>query len=93
MSTSAQTHDHNKIKKWTEERGGVPAKVNDTSSSVGDGILRIHFPDNSDSNADLKEISWEEFFKNFDNSKLDFLYQDEKSDGQQSTFHKFVKRQ
>jgi len=93
MSTSSQTHDHNKIKKWAEERGGVPAKVNDTSSSVADGILRIHFPENSDSTDDLKEISWEEFFKNFDENNLDFLYQDSKSDSQQSTFHKFVKRE
>jgi len=93
MNTSAQTHDHHTIKKWAEERGGVPAKVNDTSSSVSDGILRIHFPENSDSKGDLKEISWEEFFKNFEENKLDFLYQENKTDGEQSTFHKFVKRE
>ncbi|HSJ68652.1 MAG TPA: hypothetical protein VK921_13295 [Anditalea sp.] len=92
MSTSAQTHDHDKIRKWAEARGGVPAVVKDTSSADAEGVLRIHFPKNSDSNSELEEISWEDFFKNFDKNKLDFLYQDKKSDGQESTFHKFVNR-
>jgi len=92
MSTSTQTHDHNKIKSWAEERGGVPAVVKDTSSSDSEGVLRIHFPDNSDSKDELEKISWEDFFDNFEKNKLDFLYQDKKSDGKQSTFHKFVNR-
>jgi len=92
MSTSTQTHDHNKIKKWTEDRGGVPAVVKDTSTSDAEGVLRIHFHENSDSNSELEEISWDDFFKNFEENKLDFLYQDKKSDGEHSTFHKFVKR-
>lgn len=92
MSTSTQTHDHDKIRKWAEERGGIPAVVNDTSSSDSEGILRIHFPDNSDSKDDLEQISWDDFFDNFEKNQLDFLYQDKKSDGEVSTFHKFVNR-
>jgi hypothetical protein len=91
MSTSNQTHDHDTIQKWAEERNGVPAKVKGTEKNGDEGILRIHFPENSDS-SDLEEISWEDFFKNFDQEKLDFLYQDKKADGETSTFHKFVNR-
>jgi len=91
MSESAQTHDHKKIQKWAEERGGVPAKIKDTGKTNSSGVLRIHFPQNSKSN-DFEEISWEDFFKNFDKHKLSFLYQDKKADGEESTFHKFVER-
>lgn len=94
MSTSKQTHDHAEIKKWAEARGGVPAKVRSTGGGSDDeGILRIHFPDNSEHRETLKEIQWEDFFQEFEEEKLDFLYQDRKADGELSTFHKFVNRQ
>jgi len=92
MSTSKQTHDHKEIQNWAEGRGGVPSKVRGTGKSDDDGVLRIHFPDHSENKDDLEEIDWEDFFKEFDGSKLDFLYQDKKADGEESTFHKFVKR-
>ena len=92
MSSSNQTHDHSKIKEWAEERGGVPAKIKDTGKDEDEGVLRIHFPDNSDNNDRFEEIEWDDFFKNFDENNLDFLYQDKKADGELSTFHKFVQR-
>lgn len=91
MSSSNQTHDHNTIKKWVEERSGVPARVKGTSKNGDEGVLRIHFPEHSDSNS-LEQIEWEDFFNDFDKDKLDFLYQDKKADGETSTFHKFVER-
>ena len=92
MSTSDQTHDHKKIQKWAEERGGVPAKIKNTGKADDDGVLRIHFPKNSDNDDNFEEISWEDFFEKFDENELDFLYQDKKADGETSTFHKFVSR-
>jgi len=92
MSTSKQTHDHQEIKNWAKERGGVPAKVKGTGKSDDDGVLRIHFPKHSENNNDLEEIEWDDFFKEFDESKLDLLYQDKKADGEESTFHKLIKR-
>lgn len=91
MSTSDQTHDHKRIQKWVEERKGIPAKIKGTGKSDDDGVLRIHFPENSDSD-NFQEISWEDFFAEFDEKELDFLYQDKKADGETSTFHKFVSR-
>lgn len=58
-------------------------KKNDT------GILRIDFPGYSGEDS-LQEISWDDFFKKFDESKLEFLYQDMTSDGEMSRFNKFV---
>lgn len=92
MSTSEQTHDHKKIQKWAEERDGVPAKIKRTGKDDDEGVLRIHFPKHSDNDDNFEEISWEDFFRNFDENKLDFLYQDKKADGEISTFHKFVSR-
>jgi hypothetical protein len=40
----------------------------------------------------LEEISWEEFLKKFEESKLAFLYQEKKANGEISTFNKFVNR-
>lgn len=92
MNTSHQTSNHETIKKWAEERGGVPAKVKSTGNREDAGILRIHFPKHSEHSDDLEEISWEDFFEEFEESKLDFLYQDQKADGEESTFHKFIQR-
>ena len=92
MSTSKKTHDHQTIRKWTEERDGVPAKIKGTGNNKDEGVLRIHFPEHSDSD-NFEEISWEDFFRDFDDNKLDFLYQDKKENGETSTFHKFVSRE
>ena len=92
MSESKTTTDHKSIQKWAEARKGVPSKISNTGSKKGDGVLRIHFPDNSDKEENFDEISWDEFFKIFDKNKLAFLYQEKKMSGEGSTFHKFVNR-
>lgn len=90
MSTSNQTHNHQTIKEWADQRGGVPARVKGTGD--GDqGVLRIHFPEFSKSD-DLEEISWDDFFTDFEKDNLDLLYQEKKENGDTSTFHKLVKR-
>jgi hypothetical protein len=90
MSTSETTTDHDKIRAWAEERGGRPATVKGTESGGDDaGILRIDFQDPDDR---LEEISWDEWFEKFEDAGLAFLYQDEKKDGETSTFFKLVNR-
>jgi hypothetical protein len=91
MGTSNQTRDHRLIKKWAEERNGIPAKIKGTGNQDSEGILRIHFPENSDSD-NFQEISWKDFFEDFEVNNLDFLYQEQKENGETSTFHKFVNR-
>lgn len=89
---SARTTDHNTIRQWVEERGGSPATVKATEKGDDPGLLRINFPGYSGENR-LEDISWDEFFKKFDEKKLAFLYQDETRDGETSRFWKFVSRE
>ena len=81
------TRDHDVIKQWAEERGGVPATVPGTEHGDHLGVLRINFPGHGGKN--LEEVSWDEWFKTFDDRKLVFLYQDKRSKGNQSNFFHF----
>ncbi len=87
---SNTTTDHDMIRQWAEDRGGKPSIVKGTESNGG-GLLRINFPGYSGKDT-LEDISWDEFFKIFDDRKLAFLYQDKLESGQQSRFFKFVSR-
>lgn len=89
---SKKTTDHTEIKKWAEERGGRPSTVKGTEGKGEDaGILRIDFPGGAGED-ELEDISWEDFFAKFDESNLEFLYQDKTADGETSRFNKFVRR-
>ena len=92
MSATNQTHDHQAIKDWAEERDAVPAKIKGTGNQKDEGILRIHFPQKSPNNEDFEELEWDDFFKEFEENNLDLIYQEKTKDGETSTFHKFVKR-
>ena len=78
----ATTH-HEVIRQWAEERGGVPATVEGTEHGDHLGVLRIDFAD-EDSN--LRRVSWEEWFGTFDARGLNFIYQEQRTDGTQSNF-------
>jgi hypothetical protein len=88
--SDTSTRDHDTIRSWVEKRGGVPSMVKGTATKKdGGGILRIDFPGYGGEES-LQEISWEEFFQKFDESKLEFLYQEKTADGKESRFNKFV---
>ena len=86
MSAESQvTTDHQRIKRWVEERGGSPARVKETDTGRTSGVLRIDYPGYSGEET-LETITWEEFFEGFEKNNLAFLYQDETKDGKQSAF-------
>ncbi len=90
---SQTTTDHDTIKTWTEARGGKPAAVEGTGDQGGAGVIRLMFPDSAQSDDDnLTEIAWDDWFKTFDDSKLALIYQEETSDGKESSFNKLVSR-
>jgi hypothetical protein len=89
MSESHTTTDHNAIRKWAEQRDGHPATVRATEEDGHAGILRLDFGPREER---LEEISWDEFFRKFDEADLAFLYQERTKDGKPSRFHKFVRR-
>jgi len=69
------TTDHHTIRKWAEARGGKPAAVDRTHQGGNVGIIRIMFPDAQDSEHEsLAEISWDEFFRAFEDRRLALLY-------------------
>jgi hypothetical protein len=69
------TTDHETIRKWAESKGGKPAAVARTHKGGDVGIIRIMFPENPQSEHDaLVEISWDEFFREFEERKLALLY-------------------
>jgi hypothetical protein len=91
MSDSKTTNNHDEIKKWVEARGGKPAIVKGTGSDDDVGLLRINFPGGAEDS--LEDISWDQFFQEFDRRGLEFLYQDETSDHKVSRFFKLINAQ
>lgn len=89
VAASFTTRDHDVIRTWAESRGGAPAVAAGTGGKgSGAGVLRIEFRDDSGS---LEDVDWDAFFATFDDSDVDFLYQERTSDGSVSRFHKFVR--
>ena len=84
--------DHDEIRRWAEERGAVPARVKGTGGADDTGILRLHFPQFSQNDEKLEEISWDDFFKEFDRKKLALLVEDRMPDGRISNFNKIISR-
>jgi hypothetical protein len=84
MASAQRTRDHEEIRKWVEARGGIPTIVKGTG-----GLLRIDFIRGAKSGgreASLDEISWDEWFRIFDESEVSFLHSPEKD----SKFFKLV---
>jgi hypothetical protein len=84
--------DHDEIRQWAEERGGKPSCVRGTGGSEDVGMIRLDFPGYSGEDS-LEEISWDEWFQKFDESKLALLVQEQTARGQQSNFNKLVSRE
>jgi hypothetical protein len=92
-SASAQALiDHDNIQQWAEERGGTPASVRGTGGGDDVGMIRLDFPGYSGQDS-LQEISWDDWFRKFDESNLALLVQEQTARGQQSNFNKLVSRE
>src|SRR6266404_4466637 len=84
------TMDHEEIRRWAEERGARPACVKGTER--GDTcLLRLDFPGYSGEES-LQPVSWDQWFKTFDQNNLALVYQEKTAGGQQSNFNKLVNR-
>ena len=89
---SKTTQDHDFIRQWAEERGAKPCRVRGTQGQQEDGgLLRLNFPGYGGPR--LEEISWDEWFRKFDEKNLIFLYQDRRRDGELSNFFKLVRQE
>src|SRR6266545_4644597 len=81
---SLVTTDHDVIMQWAEARKGIPSTVAGTEHGDRLGVLTFDFPP-GDSDR-MRHVSWDEWFDTFDERGLNFIYQEERSDGRQSTF-------
>ena len=80
---SLVTTSHEVIRKWAEERKATPATVEGTEHGDRLGVLRFDFGGDSER---LRHVDWDEWFATFDARKLNFIYQEERSDGRPSNF-------
>jgi hypothetical protein len=84
-----RTTDHEEIQRWIEERGGQPAII----ESTWDGESAILEVDFGESEETLMDISWEEFFRIFDESDQEFLYREEEGGDGEGRFFQFVSQE
>jgi hypothetical protein len=80
---SLVTQDHDVIRQWAEQRDATPATVEGTEHADHLGVLRFDFGGDDDR---LQHVSWDEWFKTFDERGLNFIYQEHRSDGNESNF-------
>ena len=81
------TTHHETIRRWAQKHGGKPAAVARTHADGDVGIVRIMFPAAPQAEHQaLTEISWEEFFREFEERRLALLFD------QDSRFSKLVGR-
>ena len=80
---SLATTSHDVIREWAEARDATPATVDGTEHDGHLGVLRFDFGGDSDR---LRHVEWEEWFETFDERRLNFIYQETRSDGSESNF-------
>ncbi len=78
------TRDHDVIRRWAEARDAQPATVQGTEHDDHLGVLRFDFPGYGGDN--LEHVSWDEWFKTFDDRNVEFVFQEHTSDGSESNF-------
>ncbi|HYF29011.1 MAG TPA: hypothetical protein VEA36_01435 [Candidatus Paceibacterota bacterium] len=83
-----RTTDHDRIERWAEERQGTPAIIESTWDG-NTAVLQIDFGDPDES---LMEITWDEFFRIFDDAELEFIYEEYTEDGGASRRYDITER-
>lgn len=79
------TTHHEVIRRWAKEREAQPATIEGTERGSRPGVLTFDFP-GWRSGGRLRQIPWTDWFRTFDSRRLNFIYQEQRSDGRQSNF-------
>jgi len=91
MASAQPITDHDQIRQWAEARNARPACVRGTGGDGDPGMLRLDFPGFSGGDS-LQPISWDEWFRQFDENDLALIVQDTTAAGERSNFNKLVRR-
>jgi hypothetical protein len=84
------TRNHEVIQHWAQERKAQPATIAGTEHKGRPGVLRFDFPGYETAGGELQVIDWDRWFETFDARDLVMLFQEKKSDGNQSNFFRFA---
>ncbi|WSG02869.1 hypothetical protein OG989_03820 [Micromonospora sp. NBC_01740] len=79
------TTNHDVIRNWARERGAAPATIAGTEREGRAGVLTFNMPGYRESSR-VREITWDEWFRTFDERKLNLIYQEQLRDGRPSNF-------
>ncbi len=85
-SSMHTTINHQEIRQYVEARGGTPSVISDT------GTLQISYPGSASAGA-AESVTWDQFFKAFEDNNLAMAYQEETAEGKPSNILKFVQRE
>ena len=85
MATNRTTTDHERIRQRAAKRGARPVRVKGTS------IIRLDIPGYTGEET-LEQISWDEWFRIFEENHLAVLFQERTADGPSRNFNKLVDR-
>jgi hypothetical protein len=91
MASAEPVTDHKQIRQWAEARGAKPACVRGTGGKGDPGMIRLDLPGYSGDET-LEPITWDEWFRAFDDNNLALLIQEETASGERSNFNKLVSR-
>ena len=75
MSEAKITTDHHTIKRWVEQRGGHPVRVEGTAVKGSSGVILLDYGEPT--SLKIEPISWDDFFDGFEENELAFLYPDD----------------
>src|SRR5690606_38107325 len=78
------TRSHEVIRRWAEEREAQPATVAGTGPADRLGVLRFNFPGYG--GGKLQGVSWDDWFRTFDERNLVLLFQEHLKSGDDSNF-------
>jgi hypothetical protein len=92
MASAQPVTDHRRIREWAEARGAKPACVRGTGGKDDVGMIRLDFPGYTGGDT-LQPITWDEWFRAFDENNLALLIQEETAEGEPSNFNKLVSRE
>jgi hypothetical protein len=79
MPMIGPTSNHKEIRVWADRNSAIPAEVLPHHIDGEPALLRLMLAAQVEDHADLRAISWEEFFLKFDSLGLALVYDDQAS--------------
>ncbi|ASW56898.1 hypothetical protein [Plantactinospora sp. KBS50] len=82
---SLVTTNHEVIRRWARDRQAQPATIEGTERDGRAGVLTFNFPGWREGGR-IKPITWDAWLRTFDLRQLNFIYQEQRSNGGPSNF-------